>query len=39
MLIHIEAAVLDRLGAVRRPGEGYSDAILRPVELEGACVP
>ena len=33
-LTHIEAAVLDRLRATRRPGESYSDVILRLVELE-----
>ena len=32
-LIRIEAAVLDRLRAVRRPGEDYSD-VLRLVKLE-----
>ncbi len=26
-LIHIEAAVLDRLRAVRRPGESYGDLV------------
>ena len=34
-LIHIEAAVVDRLQAMRGPGEDYSDVIiLRLVELE-----
>jgi hypothetical protein len=33
-LIHIEAAVLDRLRTMRRPGESYSDVILRLVEIE-----
>jgi hypothetical protein len=32
--VHIEAAVLDRLRAMRRPGESYSQVILRLVELE-----
>ena len=33
-LIHIEAAVLDRLTAMWRRGESYSDAILRLVETK-----
>jgi hypothetical protein len=28
-LIWLEAAMVDRLGAMRGPGEGYSDVILR----------
>ncbi len=32
--IHVEAAVVDRLAAMRGPGEDYSDVILRLVELE-----
>jgi len=32
--IQVEAAVVDRLRAIRRPGEIYSDVILRLVELE-----
>jgi predicted CopG family antitoxin len=32
--IQVEAAVADRLRAVRRPGESYSEVILRLVELE-----
>ena len=32
--IQVEAAVVDRLRAMRRPGEIYSDTILRLVELE-----
>jgi predicted CopG family antitoxin len=32
--IWIEAAVADRLTAMRRRGEGYSDVILRLVEIE-----
>ena len=33
-LIWVEAAVADRLMAMRRPGESYSDVILRLVEIE-----
>jgi len=33
-MIWLDAAVLDRLSAMRRPGESYSDVILRLVELE-----
>jgi len=33
-LIWIEAAVADRLKAMREPGESYSDVIVRLVELE-----
>jgi len=33
---HIEAAVVDRLAAMRGPGEDYSDVILRVVELEAS---
>jgi predicted CopG family antitoxin len=33
-LIWVEAAVLERLTAMRRPGESYSDVILRLTELE-----
>ena len=32
--IQVEAAMVDRMGAVRRPGESYSEVILRLVELE-----
>jgi hypothetical protein len=35
-LIRIEAAVLDRLRTVRRPGGSYSDVILRIAGREGA---
>ena len=35
-LIHIKAAVLDRLRAMPRPGESYSDVILRIAGREGA---
>ena len=31
--------MVDRLGAMRRPGESYSDAILRLVELERSGAP
>jgi len=33
MFIQVEAAVADRMRAIRRPGEGYSQVILRLVEL------
>jgi len=32
--IQFEAAMVDRMRAVRRPGESYSEVILRLVELE-----
>jgi hypothetical protein len=32
--IQVEAAVVDRMRAIRRPGENYSQVILRLVELE-----
>ena len=32
--IQVEAAVVDRMRAMRRPGESYSEVILRLVELE-----
>ena len=32
--IQVEAAMVDRMRAVRRPGESYSQVILRLVELE-----
>ena len=38
-LIWLADAMADRLGAMRRPGDGYSDAILRLVAMEGACAP
>jgi hypothetical protein len=38
-LIWLAAAMLDRLGTMRGPGEDYSDAILRLVKMEGACAP
>jgi predicted CopG family antitoxin len=31
--IQVEAAVVDRMRAMRRPGESYSEVILRLVEL------
>ncbi len=34
-LIHVEAAVVDRLQAMRGPGEDYSDVILRLAQVEG----
>ena len=36
--IQVEAAVLDRMRAMRRPGESYSQVILRLVELETSDV-
>lgn len=33
-LVWIEAAIVDRLGAMRGPGKSYSDVILRLVETE-----
>ena len=32
--IQVEAAVIDRMRAMRRPGESYSEVILRLVELK-----
>ncbi len=32
--IQVESAVVDRMRAMRRPGESYSQVILRLVELE-----
>jgi hypothetical protein len=32
--IQVEAAVVDRMRAMRRPGESYRDVILRLVELK-----
>jgi hypothetical protein len=32
--IQVEAAVVDRLRAMRKPGESYSDVVLRLIELE-----
>ena len=34
IFIHFEAAVVDRLRAMRGPGESYSDVILRLARLE-----
>jgi hypothetical protein len=34
-LIWLEDAMADRLGAMRGPGESYSDAMVRRVEKEG----
>ena len=36
--IQVEAAVVDRMRAMRRPGEDYSDVILRLVEIEAGSV-
>jgi hypothetical protein len=35
--IHLKEAIVDRLGAMRGPGESYSDVILRLVEIEAAA--
>lgn len=32
--IQVEAAIVDRMRAMRRPGEDYSDVILRLIEIE-----
>jgi hypothetical protein len=32
--IQVEATVVDRMSAIRRPGESYSEVILRLVELK-----
>ena len=32
-LIQVESAIVDRMRAIRRPGESYSSVILRLVEL------
>jgi hypothetical protein len=34
--IQVEAAVIDRMRAIRRPGESYSRVLLRLVELEAS---
>jgi hypothetical protein len=34
--VWLEGAMVDRLGAMRGPGETYSDVIMRLVEREGA---
>ena len=34
MLHQVEAGVVDRMRAMRRPGESYSRVLLRLVELE-----
>ncbi len=33
-LVWLETAIIDRLAAMRGPGESYSDVILRLVEME-----
>ena len=38
-LIWLEAAMADRLGAMRWPGEDYSDVIMRLIEMEVRCAP
>jgi hypothetical protein len=37
--VWLEEVWVNRLGAMRGPSESYSDAILRLVEMEGACDP
>ena len=37
-VVQVETAVLDRLRAMRGPGEDYSDVILQLVELEGVTL-
>ena len=37
--VWLEEVWVDRLGAMRGPGESFSDVILRLVETEGACEP
>jgi hypothetical protein len=36
-MIWFEDVMADRLGAVRGPGESYSEVILRLVGMKGAC--
>jgi hypothetical protein len=36
-LIWLEDAMADRIGAMRGPGESYSDVILRIAGRDGAC--
>jgi hypothetical protein len=36
VLIRLERRALDRLDALRQPGEGYSEIILRLAEIEAA---
>jgi hypothetical protein len=38
-LIWLDHGVVSRLRAMRRPGESYSEVILRLVRKEGACGP
>lgn len=38
-LVWLETPIVDRLGAMRGPGESYSDVILRLVELEAGQRP
>ena len=38
-LIWLEPTVVNRLRAMRSPGESYSDAILRLVEAASTCAP
>ena len=36
-LVWLEAAIVDRLSAMREPGEDYSDVILRLARLEASA--
>ena len=36
-LVWLDPAVVNKLRAMRGPGESYSDVILRLVGMEGAC--
>jgi hypothetical protein len=36
-LVWLEAAVVDKLGAMRAPGESVSDVIMRLVEIEASA--
>jgi hypothetical protein len=36
VLIWLERRALDRLDALRQPGEGYSEVILRMAEIEAS---
>jgi hypothetical protein len=36
-LIWLEARVVDRLATMRGPGESFSEAIIKLLEMEGAC--
>ena len=38
-LVWLESAIVDKLEAMRRPGESYSDVIMRLVEIEAGQRP